>query len=146
MRIHNLARAGLVTLTFASLALASCNSGGVASAPRPLTDKQAAMLTSALKDRVAGEPVDCISSTASANFTRISDDIMLYSPTGRVVFQNRLPYSCRGLARDDDVLVIETTGSRYCKGDTIRLVDRNSGFIGNVCRLGQFTPYKRVRS
>jgi hypothetical protein len=123
---------------------AACSQSGALSTPQPLTEKQSAILTKALAGRVAGKPVNCVTNLSSTNFTRVSDDILLYQSTGRTVYQNTLPYRCNGLSRDDDILVFENLlGSSYCKGDTIRLVDRTSGIQGGVCRLGEFVPYKR---
>jgi hypothetical protein len=134
----------LPALILASLTAASCGVPGAQSAPQPLTEKQSATLTKALAGRTAGPPVDCITSTAATNFTRVSDDILLYRYSGRVVYKNTLPYTCPGLARDDDLLVFEPFGGNYCEGDLVRLVDRNSGIPGKTCRLGAFVPYKRT--
>ncbi len=123
---------------------AACAQSGTLSVPQPLTEKQSAVLTKALAGRVAGKPVNCVNNFASTNFTRVSDDILLYQSAGRTVYQNTLPYRCTGLSRDDDILVFDNLhGGSYCKGDTIRLVDRTSGIQGGVCRLGEFVPYKR---
>jgi hypothetical protein len=123
---------------------ASCTQNGALSTPQPLTEKQSAILTKALAGRVAGKPVNCVNNLSSTNFTRVSDNILLYQSTGRTVYQNTLPYRCNGLSRDDDIMVFEPFNSSYCKGDTIRLVDRTSGIQGGVCRLGEFVPYKRA--
>ena len=131
-------------LILASITAASCTQNGVVSAPQPLTEKQAAMLTKTLAGRVAGKPVNCVSSFPSTNFTRVSDNILLYGNSGPVVYQNTLAYSCNGLSRDDDIMVFEPFGSNHCEGDTIKLVDRHSGILGGVCRLGAFVPYKRT--
>lgn len=129
----------------ASLALTSCAPLTTETAREPLTGKQAEMLAKALDGREAGKPTNCVSRNSSVSFTRISDDILLYKPFGNVVYQNTLPYTCRGLGRDDDIMVFDAFGSSYCKGDTVRLVDRTSGFQGPTCRLGAFVPFKKKR-
>ncbi len=131
-------------LIVATVLAASCTQSGALSTPQPLTEKQSTMLTKALAGRVAGTPVDCVSDLGSVNFTRVSDNIMLYQSTGRTVYQNTLQYTCNGLSRDSDILVFDKFGSNYCKGDLVRLVDRTSGIAGGTCRLGAFVPYKRV--
>ncbi len=129
----------------ASFAAMSCAPLATDPAPQPLTVKQSEMLTKALDGREAGKPTNCVSRNSLVSFTRINDDILLYKPFGNVVYQNTLPYTCRGLGRDDDIMVFEAFGSSYCKGDTIRLVDRYSGFQGPTCRLGAFVPFKKKR-
>jgi hypothetical protein len=129
----------------ASFAAMSCAPLTTNPAPQPLTTKQSQSLSKALEGRQAGQPTNCVSRNSSVSFTRISDDIILYKPYGNIVYQNKLPFTCRGLGRDDDIMVFDAYGSSYCKGDTIRLVDRNNGFQGNICRLGAFVPFKKKR-
>ena len=121
--------------------LASC--APMDSTPQPLTDKQSALLAKALKGKVAGEPVNCISDFNATNLIRVSDDILLYRVSGRLVYQNRLRSSCPGLARDSDIIVSEQFGSQKCRGDLLKLVDRTSGIQGPVCSLGEFVPYRK---
>ena len=121
--------------------LASC--APMDSTPQPLTDKQSALLAKALNGKVAGEPVNCISDFNATNLIRVSDDILLYRVSGRLVYQNRLRSSCPGLARDSDIIVSEQFGSQKCRGDLLKLVDRTSGIQGPVCSLGEFVPYRK---
>ena len=132
----------LPIVALGAFAVTSCVAEGPASSPKPLTEKQAKKLDKALKGKVAGEPVNCIPNFPNSGFTRISDDILLYRHSGRLVYQNRLRSTCPGLARNDDIIVTRVFGGRYCKGDLITLVDRTSGFPGPSCTLGQFTPYR----
>ncbi len=136
---------GILILTLSAVGAVSC-APMPDSAPRPLTDKQAKLLSKELDGKVAGAPVNCISNFQGTNTIRVSDDILLYRVSGRLVYQNNLRGSCPGLARDSDILVTETFGSSYCKGDLIKLVDRSSGIQGPVCSLGQFVPYKKASS
>jgi hypothetical protein len=126
------------------LLTASCSGQGLDSAPAPLTEKQAAILTKALDGKVAGKPVDCVTANAATNFTRVSDDILLYRTGGKTVYQNTLPNRCFGLGNDDDILVFKRYGSGYCKGDLIRRVDRFSGIQDSTCQFGAFIPYKKI--
>ena len=72
----------------------------------------------------------------------VSDDILLYRVSGRLVYKNDLRSSCNGLGRDNDIIVTRTTGTGPCRGDIITLVDRTSGIGGGSCSLGEFTPYR----
>jgi hypothetical protein len=136
-------------LKLAALALpltlvAAC--GKVDSTPKPLTEKQTAVLTTELNGKVAGEPVNCINDFNGTNIIRVSDNILLYRVSGRLVYQNNLRSTCSGLARDNDIIVSEQFGSQKCKGDIIRLVDRTSGISGGVCSLGEFVPYRSEKT
>ncbi|MFN3620779.1 hypothetical protein [Sphingorhabdus sp.] len=130
---------------FAALALplslvAAC--GQIDRTPVPLTEKQSAMLMKELDGKVAGKPVNCISDFSANNTIRVSDDILLYRVSSRLVYKNNLRSSCRGLASDNDIMVSEQFGGQKCRGDIIRLVDRNSGIPGGFCSLGDFVPYR----
>lgn len=124
--------------------VAAC--GQVDRTPVPLTEKQSAVLMKELKGKVAGTPVNCISDYNADNIIRVSDNILLYRVSGRLVYQNNLRSSCPGIARDTDIIVSEQFGAQKCRGDIIRLVDRSSGMTGGVCSLGQFTPYRASKS
>ena len=136
-------------LKLAALALpltlvAAC--GQVDSTPVPLTEKQSAMLMKELNGKIAGKPVNCISDYNANNLIRVSDNILLYRVSGRLVYQNNLRSTCSGLARDNDIIVSEQFGGQKCRGDIIRLVDRTSGMTGGVCSLGEFVPYRAEKT
>jgi hypothetical protein len=134
----------LFTLVLSLTLVAAC--GKVDSTPKPLTEKQSAVLMKELSGKVAGTPVSCISDFSATNTIRVSDNILLYRVSGRLVFQNKLRSACSGLARDDDIMVSEQFGSQKCKGDIIRLVDRTTGMTGGVCSLGDFVPYRSEKT
>ena len=122
--------------------LAAC--APVDSTPQPLTDKQSVVLSKQLAGKVAGEPQNCINDFNNTNLVRVSDDILLYRVSSRLVYENRLRYSCPGLARDNDIIVTEQFGSQQCRGDIIKLVDRLGGIPGPFCTLGEFVPYRKA--
>lgn len=134
----------MTKLTFIAVPLMLVSAcGEVDSTPQPLTDKQASLLTRELEGKVASAPVNCISDFNADNMIRISDDILLYRVSGRLVYKNTLRSSCPGLARDSDIVVTEQFGGQKCRGDLVRLVDRTSGIPGPVCSLGEFVPYRK---
>jgi hypothetical protein len=138
-------RAGTIILTLiAGTSLASCAQGDAQSTPMALTEKQAKLLDKEISGKVPGEAVSCISHLGQSNIIRVSDDLLLYRVSGRLVYQNRLKSSCPGLARDNDIIVSEQYGSQQCRGDLLRLVDRVGGIPGPVCILGDFVPYRKV--
>jgi hypothetical protein len=136
------------TLTLTALsaaALSACAPAGTAE-PRAeaLTPKQTALLDKQLGGKVAGEPVNCLNSNSRSYQTiRVSDDILLYRASGKLVYRNTLKGSCPGLARDNDVMVIKSYGTGTCQGDFFHLVDRSSGMRGPTCVFGEFVPYRK---
>ncbi len=126
----------------ASVSLAGCSMSDTQSTPMALTEKQSKLLQEQIRGKDAGEAVRCISSVQNTNIIRVSDDMLLYKVSGRLVYQNRLKSSCPGLASDRDIMVTEQFGSQQCRGDIIKLVDRIGGIPGPFCVLGDFVPYR----
>ena len=120
------------------LMLAACAGG---SEPPRLTEKQAARLEAALEGKVAGEPVNCVSRYPGSSLTAVSESVLLYRVSGRLIYRNDLIGSCTGLGRGD-TLIIKPTGSQYCRGDLGRSADLVTGSITGGCALGSFTPYR----
>jgi hypothetical protein len=125
------------------LLLAGCTAANTDSTPIALTEKQATLLQKQIGGKVAGPPVNCISSMYNDDIIRVSDDMLLFKISGRLVYQNRLKSPCPGLSRDRDIMVTEQFGGQQCRGDIIRLVDRVGGIPGPVCILGDFIPYRK---
>ena len=127
----------------APIALSACAAGTRTAEPEALNPDQLALLDRHLGGKVAGEPVSCIPRSSSSTDTiRVSDSVLLYRVSGRLVYKNDLRSSCPGLARDNDIIVSRQYGTGPCRGDIIRLVDRSSGIGGPSCSLGEFTPYR----
>ena len=128
----------------ASVVLTGCSMSDAESTPLALTDKQSKLLEKQIGGKVAGEAVNCISNTQHTDLIRISDDMLLYKASGRLVYQNRLKSICHGLASDRDIIVTEQFGGQLCRGDIIKLVDRLGGIPGPFCVLGDFVPYRKA--
>ncbi|MBL8651640.1 MAG: hypothetical protein JNL35_14710 [Sphingopyxis sp.] len=123
--------------------IASCAPATGTPRAEPLTPKQAKTLDKQLMGKVAGEPVRCLLSGSNYQTIRVSDDILLYRQSGRLVYRNDLKGSCPGLARDNDIMVVRQFGGSTCSGDFFHLVDRSSGIRGPTCVLGDFVPYRK---
>lgn len=133
----------LAVALVAPLLLAACAAGERTAEPEQLTPDQLALLDRHLGGKVAGEPVSCIPvARGSLETIRVSDNVLLYRASGRLVYKNELRSSCPGLARNDDIIVSRQFGNGPCRGDIIRLVDRSSGISGPSCALGEFVPYR----
>lgn len=128
-------RAGIF---LAPLLLAAC---AVGDQPARLTEKQTAALERALAGKVASEPVSCVVRQPAADLTAISDSVLLYRVSSRLVYRNDLIGSCSGLGRGD-TLVVQTSGSQYCRGDIARSADLPTGMVTGGCALGSFIPFR----
>jgi hypothetical protein len=101
-------------------------------APSPLAE---------LAGRTAGAPQRCVSIEQGQSL-RIADPQTVIYGSGRTIWINRLASSCPG-ADQFDALIVEPTGSQYCRGDRVRSVDPVSRMPGPACMLGDFVPYSR---
>lgn len=109
--------------------------------PKPLTEKQTAELDKALIGKVAGDKVSCINRQQQTNLTVISNNVLLYKVSSKLVYKNELIGSCNGLTRGD-ILIVRSFGSQLCRGDMTSTADRMSGMLSGACALGDFTPYR----
>lgn len=122
-----------------AVALAGC-----AANPEVVADRQARAerdLAEAIKGRVPGAPVECISSLSLNGPQIIGDDTLVYRDLSRL-WVNKLDAPCPGLS-GDPVIVIEMHGSQLCRLDRFRAVDRVGGIPSGSCMLGKFTPYTK---
>ncbi|WP_373487162.1 hypothetical protein [Blastomonas sp.] len=95
-----------------------------------------------LKDRVAGDPVQCIPRTRLRRSTAASDDVLLYDD-GSTVYVNA-PYLGCPRARDH-TLINSTPIGRLCSGDILLVQDLVARVPLGSCALGEFVPFKRVK-
>ena len=99
-----------------------------------------AQLEKLLEGRVAGEPQDCISLSAT-NSSQIIDKTAIVYRSGSTLWVNR-PRSGAESLDNDDVLVTKLTGSQLCSIDTVELHDRMSHMYSGFVALGKFVPYR----
>jgi hypothetical protein len=109
--------------------------------PRPLTPKQTAELDKALAGKVAGEKVSCINREPQSNLTVISNNVLLYRVSRKLVYKNDLIGSCNGLTYGD-TMIVRSFGSQLCRGDFTSSANLMTGMITGSCALGDFTPYR----
>ena len=110
-----------------------------ASAQRGTPEQQ---LERALRDRVAGEPVDCIN-LRSVRSSRIINGTAILFDAGGTIYVNR-PRSGASSLSNWDTQVVRPFNSQLCQVDTIRMVDPASGFYRGTVFLGEFVPYRRA--
>lgn len=109
--------------------------------PAPLTEKQMSKLEKELAGKEQGEKTSCISRFPSSAMRVISDNVLIYRVSAKLVYRNDLIGSCTGLSRGD-ALVIRTFNSQYCRGDIAQAVDMTTKIPGSSCALGDFTAYR----
>lgn len=100
-----------------------------------------AKLAKILEGRVAGEPVNCISTIRTQN-TRIIDRTAIVYDAGNVIYVNR-PQNARTLD-SSDVMVTRPFGNQLCSVDVVHLRDSSTWFSNGFVGLNQFVPYRRV--
>jgi hypothetical protein len=103
-----------------------------------------ARLARALQGRVAGAPVDCIT-LHNVHSTRVIDHVAIIYDAGGTLYVNRPTAGLEGL-NDWDVMVTRTPTSRLCNVDVVHLYDRVGQMQTGTIFLGDFVPYKRVRT
>jgi hypothetical protein len=123
------------------LALAGCATGDIK--PQPLSPKEQADLTKVLDGKIAGKPVNCVSSINGRNLRAIGDSTLVYQVNRNVVYKNELLGRCTGLSWGD-TLVLNVRNSQYCRGDIARVVNLQSGMMSGSCALGDFVPYTKA--
>jgi hypothetical protein len=127
---------------FIPLIVAGLLTAGAAHAANPSGEEQ---LERALAGRVAGEPVRCINLHGSSSSTIIDETAILYR-VGGTIYVNRPRNGAESLDRDATMVNRLWGSNQLCSIDTVRMVDASTGFFRGVVFLGEFVPYRRVRS
>lgn len=113
-----------------AIALASC-----AQQPQP----PGAAVAQALAGRVAGPAQECISEFGQDHPYVIDPQTIAYG-YGRTIYINRLAGPCPSVD-PMNVLITETHGGMFCRGDHIRGAEPGTIIPGPVCILNQWVPY-----
>ncbi len=103
-----------------------------------------AELERALAGRVAEAPVDCIDMHRVRNTRIINGTAILYN-AGNVIYVNR-PDSGAESLRSWDQMRTRQFMSRLCSVDTVEMFDTNVNTLKGIVFLGEFVPYRRVRT
>ncbi|MEA3013297.1 MAG: hypothetical protein QOD42_1842 [Sphingomonadales bacterium] len=103
-----------------------------------------AELDRAIAGRVAGEPVDCIDLHRIRSSRVITGTAIIYD-AGSVLYVNR-PENGADELNQWDTMVTRTPSTRLCSIDTVTMIDQGSHSFRGVVFLGDFVPYRRVRT
>jgi hypothetical protein len=128
---------------FIPLLIAAAATAFTPAAARERLDPEAE-IARAVAGRVAGEPVDCVD-MSRVQSTRIIDNTAIIYDAGSILYVNRPRAGAESLDRWDTLLT-ELHSSRLCSIDTVRLLDSSTRFQNGFVFLGEFVPYRRVRT
>jgi hypothetical protein len=112
--------------------------------PIEMTAAEQGEFSKAVTDRVAGSPLNCVSSRSLRGNRSFGEGVILFEGHGGTVYVNRPAAGCPelGLGRS---LVTRSSGTQLCQGDIAEVVDLSSGVGFGGCALGEFVPYRRAR-
>ena len=129
------------TIAIAGLALAAA--GCTAEEPPEARMDREAALAAELRDyEQTGPAVSCVS-TRDLEGNRSAGGAIIFEGHGRRIWVNRPAGGCPDLR--NNALKIRTTGTQFCRGDIVDVVDLANGIHYGGCGLGDFTPYERRR-
>jgi len=103
-----------------------------------------AELARLLAGRVAGQPVDCIDMHRVISSHIVPGTAIVYD-AGGVLYVNR-PRAGAESMDDWDIMINRLWSSQLCSIDTVELVDQGSRMYSGSVFLGEFVPYRRVRT
>jgi hypothetical protein len=122
----------------AALAVAALAAAIPASAARETGE---ARLAKILDGRVAGQPVDCLS-TQQRRSLEVVDGTALVFKDGDTYYVNR-PAGANFM-HWSDIPVFKVWGSQVCSKDQVQLRDSSTLMPGATMILDKFVPYKRA--
>jgi hypothetical protein len=113
------------------IALASCT--------RPAAPGEG--LANRLAGRAAGPPQSCVLTRPEYNLLAVDPTTITYG-SGPTIWVNRMG-PCPGLRELSTIIVVNSSGGQYCRGDRIRANEPGSIIPGPTCNLGDWIPYRR---
>ena len=92
-----------------------------------------------------GPPVQCVNTRDLKGNRSAGETAIVFSGVGGRKWVNRPPAGCPSLG-SSRALRTSTPGSRLCRGDIATVFDPVARIEFGGCGLGDFEPYRRVRS
>lgn len=99
-------------------------------------------IANVLRDRVAGEPVDCINLRNVRSSQVIANTAILYD-AGGTIYVNR-PRAGADALDNFSAQVVRPFNTRLCTVDTVQMIDQTTGHYRGTVFLGEFVPYRRA--
>lgn len=100
------------------------------------------MLAAALRERIPGKPVDCITIRLIRSVQVIDRIGILYETLDGTRYLNR-PDSGASRLDSADVVVADTHTPELCDIDSVKMKDSLDGHLRGVVALGKFVPYRK---
>lgn len=125
-----------------ALAAAACTSDERVEAD---VDGEATLAAELRNYEQAGPAVSCINLRGLGGNRSAGETAILFDGGGGRLWVNRPPAGCTDMSIGR-ALKVQTTGSRLCRGDIATVFDPPTGITYGGCGLGDFTPYRRVKS
>jgi hypothetical protein len=100
------------------------------------------MLAAALKGRMPGKPVDCITIRLIRSVQVIDRIGILYETLDGTRYLNR-PESGANRLDSADVVVADTHTPELCDIDSVKMKDGLDGHLRGVVALGKFVPFRK---
>lgn len=123
--------------------LTAAVAAGAATPQNPAEARQEEQLAKRLDGMTAGTPQTCLPRDRATEI-KFFNDTALYIQGRNKVWVNKTNGGCG--RSGDDILVIKTYSSQYCRGDIIETRSRGGGgFFTGACSIGEFTPYTRAK-
>jgi len=117
---------------------------GCTMAPPPGQPMRAAESEKAMRllaGKVAGPPMDCISSLNANDMTWLDHGTVAFRRGSNLVYVNHFNGGCDNYS-DRYALVTRQVTGQLCRGDIAQLVDPVAHYPGASCVFGDFIPYR----
>lgn len=131
----------IVPIVLAGILMGSAAFAAVSQGP---TERARARAARILDNRVAGQPVACVSHRLLRGSQSLDDGGILFGGNDALVYVNRPPAGCPNLD-NGRILITHTSGSQLCRGDIVTVREPSGGPEVGSCSLGDFTPMRRAR-
>ena len=135
--MHSIAKVAAIA---AGLAAAAFAVPAAAQDDAEMTEGEAE-LAEILEGRIAGEPVNCLSSMQRDRIQTIDETAFVFRD-GDTIYVNR-PRGARFID-DFDLPVFRQFSSHLCRLDQVEMRDRTSGIPGPRVVLEEFVPYRKA--
>jgi hypothetical protein len=118
--------------------LAGCN----AAPPAPVTTAQMARGQQILAGKVAGPPMDCISSFVANDMTWLDSDTVAFRQGANRVYVSHFEGGCDNYGGRYALVTRQVATAQLCRGDIAGLIDPVSHYRAGSCVFGDFIPYR----
>ena len=117
--------------------VASCTAGP----PQPMGAAQVDKAQRLLGGKVAGPPMDCISTINANDMTWLDPSTVAFKRGSNLVYVSHFNGGCDNY-NDRYALVTRQVTGQLCRGDIAQLVDPVAHYAAGSCVFGPFIPYR----